>query len=137
MKVRQNILDNLFDVALTADHPWARLASCIVYKGKVISYGINRQKSHPFQAKYSRNPLSIYLHSEISCIKNALIKGFDIELLRRSSLYICRVKHDDTNSKKLVTAMARPCDGCARCIVDFEIKNVIYTTGENFAYEVM
>jgi len=37
----------------------ARLAACITYKGKIVSVGLNRPKSHPFQLLYGKNKDSL------------------------------------------------------------------------------
>jgi deoxycytidylate deaminase len=104
----------------------AKLAAAIVYKNKIISIGVNSMKSSPLQAKYATNKdLSIYLHAEISAIKNAL-RQLDVEDFKKVSLYVCRVKYDiQTNS--IVYGLAKPCSGCMRAIFEFDIKKVYYT----------
>lgn len=108
----------------------ARIASCIVYKNDVISFGINRMKSHPFQKRFSKNNDSIYLHSETDAINNAL-KIITTEELSKSTLYICRVKYDNTKVKSLVWGLSKPCIGCMRAIATFNIKKVFYTCDNN------
>jgi tRNA(Arg) A34 adenosine deaminase TadA len=104
----------------------AKLAAAIVYKNKIVSVGVNSMKSSPLQAKYATNKdLSIYLHAEISAIKNAL-RQIDVEDFKKVSLYVCRVKYDIlTNS--IVYGLAKPCSGCMRAIFEFDIKKVYYT----------
>jgi cytidine deaminase len=104
----------------------AKLAAAIVNKNKIISIGVNSMKSSPLQAKYATNKdLSIYLHAEISAIKNAL-RQIDVEDFKKVSLYVCRVKYDIlTNS--IVYGLAKPCSGCMRAIFEFDIKKVYYT----------
>jgi tRNA(Arg) A34 adenosine deaminase TadA len=104
----------------------AKLAAAIVHKNKIISIGVNSMKSSPLQAKYATNKdLSIYLHAEISAIKNAL-RQIDVEDFKKVSLYVCRVKYDIlTNS--IVYGLAKPCSGCMRAIFEFDIKKVYYT----------
>jgi deoxycytidylate deaminase len=110
----------------------ARLASAIVYKNEIISIGINQRKSHPFQAKFSKNEDSIYLHSETDAIKNAL-KQISIDELSDSVLYVCRVK---IINKKFVFGIAKPCCGCMRAISNFGIKKVYYTL-DNKGYAML
>jgi hypothetical protein len=109
----------------------ARLAACLVYKNNIISYGINQMKSHPFQARFSRNSESIYLHAETDCIKNAL-RIIDINEISKSTLYICRIKYCDTSKKQLIWGLSKPCNGCAKAIATFNIKNVVYTCDNGF-----
>ena len=68
----------------------ARIAACVVYKNEIVSFGVNRRKSHPLQAKYSRNQESIFLHAEISAINNAL--RYMNNNLERCNLLIYRAK---------------------------------------------
>ena len=113
----------------------ARIASCIVYKNEIISFGINQKKSHPFQALYGTNKDSIFLHAETDAIKNAL-KIINIDDLEKSSLYICRVKYEECNKKKFVFGLAKPCPGCSRAIANFGIKNIYYSLDNN-GYECL
>lgn len=104
----------------------AKLAAAIIYKNKIISIGVNSMKSSPLQAKYATNKdLSIYLHAEISAIKNAL-RQIDVEDFKKVSLYVCRVKYDIL-SNSIVYGLAKPCSGCMRAIFEFDIKKVYYT----------
>lgn len=113
----------------------ARLSACVVYKGDVVSFGINEMKSHPFQAKYGKNSDSVYLHAETSAIKNAL-KYITQEELEKATLYICRVKFMDYTKKQLIFGLSRPCSGCFRCISTFNIRHVVYSLDGN-GYSVL
>lgn len=66
----------------------ARMASCVVFQNDIVSFGVNEMKSHPFQAKYSKNKSAVYLHAETSAIKNAL-KYISLEELEKATLYGC------------------------------------------------
>ena len=104
----------------------ARLASCLVHQNTVVAFGINQLKSHPFQFKFSKNDDSIYLHSEVDCIKNSL-RFLDADQIKKSTLYVCRVKYTSTEKKSMIFGLAKPCIGCARAITSFGIKKVVYT----------
>jgi deoxycytidylate deaminase len=104
----------------------ARLAACVVLQNDIISFGVNEMKSHPFQARYGKNSDAVYLHAETSAIKNAL-KYISLADLKRSSLYICRVKYTDATKTKLMFGTAKPCAGCFRCINTFDISRVYFT----------
>lgn len=137
MKVNTEILNMLVKVAAANDEfPKARLAAALVHRNKILSVGINRRKTDPMQAKFGKNKDSIFLHAEINCIKNAL-KEFDVEDIRGSTLYVCRVKGQDSRSKKRVWGLAKPCEGCSRAIAEFGIKNVVYTTDQHLEYAVI
>lgn len=128
--------DRIFDILSVVaqdvtDFGSARLASAIVFGNRIISIGINRRKSHPFQAKYAKNKSAIYLHSEISAIKNSL-NHIQASELKNASLYVCRMKHIVPGSHYFTFGKACPCEGCLRAITDFEIKNVYYTTEDGY-----
>lgn len=102
----------------------AKLAACIVYKNDIVAVGVNQKKSHPFQAQYARHAESIYLHAETDAIKNAL-KVITVDDLSKSKLFVVRVTKDDK------FAMAKPCVGCMRAIVNFGIRSVFYSTSND------
>ena len=102
----------------------ARLAAMVFYKGKPISFGVNLKKTHPFAAKYSKNPDAIYLHAEASAILAAKKRLSDVEM-RKATLIVCRVKCDIEGNTNY--AIAKPCEGCSKCIEDHGIKTLIYT----------
>lgn len=108
----------------------ARLASAVVLKGDIVSFGVNQLKTHPFQAKYSKNSQALYMHSENAAILRALKKIGEDEL-KNSILYVARVKNPGN-----VWGLACPCEGCMKAIDKFKIKNVVYTN-ENWRYTVI
>lgn len=112
-----------------------RMSACVVYKNDIVAFGVNERKSHPFQARYSKNDDAVFLHAETSAIKNAL-KYITVEELEKSTLYICRIKFLDTTKKQLVFGLSKPCPGCFRCINTFNLKKVVYTL-DNCGYETM
>ena len=103
-----------------------RMAACVVFKHKVVAFGVNKLKSHPFQLRFGKNSDSIYLHAETDAIKNAL-RFVDVDDLKKSTLYICRIKKI---SKKDCWGLSKPCSGCQKAISTFGIKNVIYSNDE-------
>lgn len=102
----------------------ARLAAMVLYRGRPVSFGVNLKKTHPFAAKYSKNPDAIYLHAEASAILAAKKRLSEAEM-RKATLIVCRVKYDINGNPNY--AIAKPCEGCAKCIEDHGIKTVIYT----------
>tara|TARA_B100000614_G_C14417779_1_gene440609 strand:- start:91 stop:483 length:393 start_codon:yes stop_codon:yes gene_type:complete len=106
----------------------ARIAAAVVRKGKVISFGYNHKKSHPFQAKFRKHKDAVFFHAEVHAIKNAL-KSIDVEDLAKCELYIVRAKRNKLN-RKWITGLAKPCSGCEKCIDLFELKNIHYSIEE-------
>ena len=77
---------------------------------------------------FDKNEHAIYLHAEVAAIHNAL-KSMD-DLSRKCTLIVVRVTRDG----KL--ALAKPCIGCYRCIVEFNISKVYYSTNEHTMMEL-
>lgn len=94
-----------------------RLAAAIYRGNRLVSYGFNSAKSHPFQKKWARHPEAIYTHAEIDAIRNALKREEDIH---RCTMYVARIVND-------APALANPCSGCWSAIKAFGIKQVIWT----------
>lgn len=128
--------DILHKVAETVE-PVARqrLAACLVYKNQIVSIGINKKKTHPFQQQYAKNEESIYLHAETDCIVNAL-RNINAVDLKKCTLYIKRIKKEDGNATDFVSGLAKPCSGCRRAIAQFDIKNVYYSL-DNEGWDVL
>lgn len=105
----------------------ARLASAIVIRNDIISIGVNRNKSHPFQKRFGKNDQSIYLHAEINAIRNAL-REVPLNELKKATLYVARVKK--TNLGIFQWGIAKPCEGCMMCADHFEIRNIVYSTDD-------
>jgi len=118
-------LDKMFELAQNVHQVQsARLAAGLVYKNHLIAVGINQRKSHPLQAKYSKNESSIFLHAEISCLVSA--QGLAKEYFPKSIMYISRAKYD-LDKQGDIKALAKPCAGCEKALQDFRIGKVIWT----------
>ena len=120
------IFDETFKLAQSVEPVrGARIAAAVVRRGKVISYGYNHKKSHPFQTRFCKNRHAVFFHAEVHAIKNAL-KSVDVEDLSKCELYIVRAKRNSTN-RKWITGMSKPCSGCQKCIDLFDLKSVYYS----------
>ena len=106
-----------------------RLAAMLVYKGNIISVGMNKRKTHPFQRKFSSNEDAIFLHAETDCIVNAL-KFNSSDILSKSTMYVARLKKPCTSAQHYVSGLSKPCEGCSRAIAQFGIKHVYYTLND-------
>lgn len=105
---RANPVDNL-----------QKMGAIVVKQGKVIGVGVNQKRSDPFQKRFGKNSLCIYIHAEISAIKNSL-KNTDGNL-NGSSIYIARIKKDGS------TGLAKPCPGCRGALAHFGIDSAFWT----------
>ena len=103
----------------------AQIAAGIVYKNRFVSIGFNEMKTHPMAAKYGRNKDAIYLHAEVSAIRNA-IRHMSEEDMSRATLYVARVKKDRPGGV-FIPGNAKPCIGCARAIAEFNLARVVYS----------
>ena len=112
-----------------------KLSAALVRKREVISYGVNRMKTHPMQQKYGRNDKSIYLHAEISAIINAL-NHINKKDLTDATLYVYRVKRSGPFSTEWCDGEAEPCLGCQEAIKAFGIKRVVHSSNENNSYKI-
>jgi deoxycytidylate deaminase len=67
----------------------SRMTAAIVRGKDIISLGANQMRTHPFQAKFGKNPESLFWHAETNAIYNAL-RVMDVEGLKKADLYVCR-----------------------------------------------
>jgi deoxycytidylate deaminase len=104
----------------------SRITAGLIYKNELLFVGKNKLKSHPFQKRFGKNELAIYLHAEIDCIVNAVRNNMSLSDISKSTMIVVRTKQE----KKGMwwPATAKPCSGCQRAIAHFGISNVLYTT---------
>jgi len=140
MDKHEKVLDLLATIAEGVERnttaSGARLAAALVYKNRIVSVGINQKRSHPFQAKYSKNEDAIYLHAETDTIRTAL-RHLSEKQLSKSTLYVCRIKHEDGSDTPLIWGLSKPCVGCQRAIATFDIKGVVYSEEGKGAYNFL
>jgi len=142
MNVDATLVKNLKTLALSGGHPKVWVSSALVYRNKIISYGTNQMKTHPYQHKYGKNNQCVYWHAETLAIYNA-DKKLNFDKFKKSVLYVARIKYNGTEKNQFVSGLAKPCDGCMRCIEEYGIKSVIYTldfeenVDENFGVMIL
>lgn len=134
MKIDTNIFNDLKILARSGTHPKVWIASALVYRNKVVSYGVNQMKTHPYQKRYGKNVDSIFWHSETSAIYTA-DKRIKFNKFEDSILYVARIKYDSSEKTNFVSGLASPCPGCLQCIKDYGIKKVIYTMNHIDGYK--
>ena len=124
-----DIYNTLFRIAETVERTAnAQLVSGIYKRGKLISFGMNSKKSHPFQKRFGTNCEAIYLHSEVDAIKNAL-RHISLEELKKCSIFVMRVKKDKPGGK-YISGTSKPCAGCSKAIATFGIKEIYFTEND-------
>jgi deoxycytidylate deaminase len=107
----------------------ARVVAAICHRKELLALGCNRYKTHPLQARYGRNAESIYLHAEIDAISRWERERRDYreDRARQLSIYILRIKRNSPKGN-FILGMAKPCVGCMKAIVAFNILNICYST---------
>ena len=110
-------------VTLAEDNPGVKdykLGAVIAKRNKPLAVGLNSYKTHPLQARFARRKGSVCLHAEIDAIQN-FVRKYGVEKLSKCTLYVARVK------KSGERVIAKPCKGCQRAIMAFDIGNVVWT----------
>lgn len=126
MNINETIISDLKSLALSGSHPKVWVSAALVYRNKIISFGTNQMKTHPYQMRYGKNKQCVFWHAETLAIYNA-DKKMKFDKISKSTLYVARIKYENTEKENFVSGLALPCDGCMRCIKEYGIKNVIYT----------
>lgn len=91
--------------------------SVIVKGGRVISTGINKDRSHPriVSTEHIKDHCSV--HAEIDAIKKA-------KNISGATIYVARV------NKRGEARDSRPCKNCFEAIKNNGIKKIVYTVSE-------
>lgn len=128
-KYDRSLFAALFDIAAGMNNdcgrPRTRVVAALAYKNTIV-IGQNSLKSDTFQAKYSANKDSIFLHAETAAIKNGL-KVFNGDL-SRCKLFVLRAKYRSGTKTDLQCGLALPCNGCMKAIIEFKVGKVLFTT---------
>ena len=129
-----NRLVRMYDYIYT-DKPYkhTKTVSFLVYRGKVVNFGINSDKTSPMQNKYRLRTDLKYIenfidkeHSEVNCLR----KTDESICFEKCELVIISKKRDGD------FRLARPCDVCMSAIKDFGISKIYYTNKNGtFTYE--
>lgn len=120
------------NVAALSSYKRVHVGCVAVYRGQVIAFGCNSNKTHPVQNFYNRyrrqaDNMPPKLHAEINCINQ--IKNLKINF-SKVKLYIYRIRNDQPYG------IARPCPSCMAAIKDLGIKDIYYTTNEGYSYSL-
>lgn len=129
------LLVKAFNLAKKSDYHSYKLGAIISnkYKGPVISWGINKNKSSPMQDKYS--PIyalgngfikSKSIHAEVDAINKLRKRG-----LEGTFIFVARVTIQGN------WANSRPCCGCLKAIQDNNIKYMCYYMNGDFYVETV
>lgn len=114
-----------------AGEPYHRLkvVSFLIYKGKIVNFGVNSSKTSPLQFKY-RNKTDLKFienfldkeHAEINCLRRTYFGDFDMKKVE----FVIISKRSNGDYR-----LARPCCTCMTALKDYGIKKIWYTTNSN------
>lgn len=102
----------------------SRHAAALLYKGRVISIGINSRKTHSFAAEYGKCEGCEQFHAETHAIHQG--KRL-LSSLERCTLIVVRAKKVKAKDAHYVFGSSRPCAGCMRCIQDHNVRTLVYS----------
>lgn len=115
-------------LAETSEHSQYKVGSVLVSNKSIISVGVNTLKSHPYQKIYNkyRNfnvEINHFLHAETDAILKYRRMRIELPKLK---IYIARIRKDGT----IVPGF--PCPACYQLILDNNIREIIFSTHDDF-----
>jgi deoxycytidylate deaminase len=113
MRMLEKIASNIQHDSMNYKH-----AALLGVKYKIISIGVNKEKTSPLQDEYKHSDHCVWTHAEVDCLSNTLIP-------KKATLYVIRV------NKQNKFMLSKPCEGCQKLIERKEIKRVIYSDYDN------
>lgn len=87
---------------------------------KIISFGINKYKSHPLQRNHHTGEIGTSIHAEL----DAILKVPRDKRIG-ASIYVVRLLRDNS------TGNAKPCKCCRKLLITENIYVVVYSIGNN------
>lgn len=117
------LYDDIYDVR---PYKKIKMVSFLLYKGKIVSFGTNSEKTSVKQNYYRKKAIGEDYeydkrHSEVDCL-NKITANVN---LKKCELVVISKKNDGS------FRLAKPCPICQRAIKDYGIKKVWFTTYEN------
>ena len=112
---QDNFINIAIKVSQLSNHKFK--IGAVISKGRrIISFGINKYKSHPKQINPHTKQQGTSIHAEL----DALIRA-PYPLINNSSIYIARLLRNGE------TGYCRPCSSCIILLKQYGIKKMIYT----------
>lgn len=130
-KKSDRIINELFTLARDREKVYgAKITAALVYKGKIVSYGFNQDRTSQLARRFKKNEHAHWLHAEVNAVENA-IKSMNADIISKSTLYVVRAKQANRSGPHVI-GNAKPCKGCQDCIKWFGINKVYYSTDEGY-----
>lgn len=133
MKRDEKLLRLAYRHSLQSKHKFPMVG--LLAQGKrVISIGVNSDKTHPKQTPRKNSNGTSYGRHQIHAERDCLLRA-PYEQIDGSTLYVLR------RLSTGITGLAKPCYVCEKLIFDTNIRRVVYTTrptepGEKIGYKI-
>lgn len=127
IKIMKKLID-LYDDIYTERPYKLKMVCFIVYKGKILSWGVNSDKTsttqHYWRVKTKGTENYIYdkRHAEIDAIKKL---PHEFKDFKKAELFIISKKKNGN------FRLAKPCPICQTMLSNYDFKSIYYTTNEN------
>lgn len=108
-------------LAETGTMKW-RVGAGLYYGAKLVTFGVNKVKSHPLLKTYK--PTSYSVHAELNAILRA-------NRTNGCTLYVCRLLVNGDLGASF------PCPYCLPHIIEAEIKSIVYWNGTELVKEYL
>lgn len=119
MSRKENIINLATKVAQLSGHKF-QIGAVLVRGKRVLSFGVNKYKSHPRQINPHTKTLGTSIHAELDCVIHA-----PYPMISGSSIYVARLLRDGTHG------YCRPCISCISLLKEYGIRKIIYTLEGN------
>jgi tRNA(Arg) A34 adenosine deaminase TadA len=122
-------LVRLYDY-IYADKPFrnTKTVCFLVYKNKLVSFGVNSDKTSPMQNFYrlktDLKAIPNFIdkeHAEINCLRKSKYEDIQFD---KAELFVCSKRFDGT------FRLSKPCPVCEAAIKDHGIHSIYYCTRE-------
>ena len=132
-KLMQKLARMYDDIYTERPYKHTKTVSFLIYHNKIVSFGINSDKTSPIQNKYRmlthKKDIRNFWdkeHSEVSCLKKA---DNSISFNRCELVTISKRRNGDFR-------LARPCVVCMEAIKDYGVHDLYYSNQNGtFTYE--
>lgn len=100
--------------------PKFKIGAIVELGGKVVSFGVNSEKTHPLSPNSENQSPRRQTHAEVKAIINALHCLSPSDLCK-ATVYVVRRRSDGSR------ALSKPCKFCQQFMRSFNIKYAYYT----------
>ncbi len=116
MARQDNLINIASKIAQLSQHKF-QIGAVLVKGKRIISFGVNKYKSHPKQINPHTKEQGSSIHAELDC----LIKA-PYQMISGSSIYVARLLRGNG-----VHGYCRPCSSCISILKEYQVSKIIYT----------